>query len=688
MSQNIRELAARLNYISFYQRAGAWLYFVGSLLFYFGVYYTDSLWGYLFIAVGLVIMLSEPLVLLSVKDSSSSLFSRTILISWFLAVFAIALYLLQFFLEIPTDTLGGTKNSFISHLKTATLNLFILVYVISLLYRLLANLSHSRIAITSLSLKKQQQTNLTRALSSIVTVFLVVVLANYMSYLRNPSFDLSPGYFSFSENSRGVIGSLDQEVQVYAFLPQMQALKLRKGGFTPPEIYKITKKVRLLLEQLPLINSKIKLHFYNADLDTYDVSEFGNITNGSIVLRTLKKESQDFSEAKPYIERRVYFKSERELGRFEKDMVKALLYVASPQKTIYFTSSNGERYDLSGVTSRTRGIEFLKEQLRFYNLKLKKLDHTNNWPGKIAEDADLLAIIGPSVSFGKDARQHIVNYLQEGGALLISIDPQGAEDFSWLLSKLGSASYKLVDKVLTNTNHSGILVSDNFQDHPITESLKSLSQAVVVMLEQAYFGLSKQKEQKSKIDKQSKPKQRPSSKDSSKQDAKQKGKIDQEQEVPLKKQRIENIQELSPKPLLYAPYNAYVDANRNRRSDSDERSKSGRQILALAYEKPGMLGSPKLVIFSGTDWLSEKGIRFPIAHRNSLMVSDSIFWLLESPVTATFVAKEIPSHSIQVNERLKWKLLFFGMFVFPVSVAFLLSIGLFYYRRKRSLKTN
>ena len=665
----------------FYRRAGISLYLLGSLLFYFSLHYTDSFWGVCLLILGLLLAVSDPLILMSKKREDSSLSPRDSLRdfyrAWLLGLIAAVFYLLRFFIELPLDKLGGPEASFLGRLRLLLLFFFLIFFIASLLYRLMLTLSDSSsLGFPALGLRSQRQQYLKRAIASILAFFSILVLLNYLSYLRNPSLDLSPGYYSFRENSRAVIRSLESEVNVYAFLPEIQAVRLRQGGFSPPELYKITSDVRVLLEQLSSINTKIKLNFYNADIDSYDSNEFGNINNGTLVFRSLKKESRDLSlEDKPYVERKVYVNNVDDLRKLEKNITKALVYVASPQKKIYFTASNGERYGLSGAASRTSGIESFKQQLRFYNLKLEKLDLKAGWPGKpLPQDADALAIIGPTVPFSKDAQAEIRAYLQKGGALFVAIDSQpGAENFDWLLGAVGTEKQNFVNAILTNTNFSGLLVSDNFQEHSVTDSIKKIPSASVLMPQQGYFEKLEQKK-----DKASSPSFRQAKEKDREAEAVDKKK--KKERVPQKKQPIKDLGELESQVLLYSPYNSYVDLNRNGRRDAKE--KAARRVLALAYEKENFPGSPRLIVFSGTNWLSERGIRFPLSNYNPLFAADSMFWLLESPLTATFTPLQRPTHNVQVTEELKWKLILFGMFVFPISVALALGFALFYYRRK------
>ncbi len=670
----------------FYPRIGVWFYFFGSLISYFSIDFIHSGWNaeegfswFLFLSffslvIGLLFVLFDPFFLLY-RQTKNNLQKRQPYIAWSFAIIAFICFLLRLFLDssalTSTDKLGGVENSFLSKFRTVLLFVFLSAYVVSFIYRLLFGFSYSSVTIGLGGFATHRQNYFKKSILSILSVLLFVVLVNYLTNLRNPSIDLSPGLYSFEENSRGVIRSLKEKINIYAFLPELQAVTLRKSGFTSTELYKVASDVRLFLEQLKLVNPNIHLKFYNADLEAYNSNEFGGINNGTIVFRSTKKNktiSFDPNE-KSYIERRVYVSSKKDLPHLERNITKALVYVASPKRKIYFTTSNGERYNTYGGRSRSLGIESFKEQLRFYNMKLEELDQKSGWPSKkIPTDADALLVIGATTPFGKKAQLSIQKYLKAGGALFLAIDPvRGSEDYSWLLNKMGGKQYKLSRFILTNTNLNGVLISDNFENHPITESIQKQFPSIALLPQQAYF--MEKTVEKTVV--------RGEAKSSVLEDAKKK----KQNKGIIKKQSIKSLRELTNKIIFHSPYNSFSDVNRNGRKDSKE--KSGRQVLALSYEKEGLNESPKVVIFSGIDWLTERGIRFPVAHQNFLLATDSLFWLLESSLTGTYKPVEGPQ-KIQMTAFLKWKFLVIGMILFPILVGVLLASGLFLYRRKRT----
>ena len=690
-----------------HSKAGASLYFLSSLSLYLSFPYLSTLKGSLVFGFALALLLLDPILssLAPTPHASQKKKSSQLFLVWGFGLASLVFYLSRFYIEVPLDKLGGSDASLLGRLRTLLLFLFLGSYIISLVYRFLYNLSlvsNFRVANNSYqdSHQKQRQKYLQENISSILAMLAVFIFINYLSHIQNPSLDLSPGYYSFQESSISVIRSInktDKEIQVHAFLPDLQAVKLRRSGFTSPEIYKITNDIRLLLEQLPTISSRIKLNFYNADIDSFDSNEFGKISNGTIVFRSPKKlnNSLDLKE-KLYIERKIYARTKEKLNMLEKDIVKALLYIASPRKTVYFTASNGERASLTtGALNQAFGIKSLKEQFRFYNIKLKSLNHKNSWPSDEAlpKDADVIAIIAPTVPFGKNAQKKLLEYLRNGGALFITIDAQSnSENFTWLFENLGDTrgkSTQFIANALTNTSLSNVLLVDGFEKHPINESLLNIPASSIVLPQHGYFEQltikKPQEESRKESQKKAKEKKREETRGKNQKENRENSQV-KPQNLSDKRQAIKNLFEMKGKVLLYSPYNSFVDANANKRKDKGEIS--GRKPLAIAYQKINFATSPKLVIFSGTDWLSERGLSFPILKKNFLLASDSMLWLLENPITASFTPHERPTINANLTDDLKWKLVLFGMFFFPFGIAICLGLAIFYYRKKYMIKIN
>ncbi len=640
----------------YFQRFGVWA-FVSGLVFAFLSYgFRHTPWGIVGFVAALLIAFADPIILIL---GDRSRIGRTLIIGWAFGLLSLALYLLRTFTDVTPDTLGG-EESLAGRVRLLLLVLFMFSFGAAFVLRLAVGMAYG----ASESLRKTDPGSsryLQSTALSVIAALPVFVLVNYASAVRNPTLDLSPGYYSFGEASRTIVKSIDRDVQVYAFLPVQQAVRDSGKKNTLPELFRIAEDIRVMLDQLPVMNSRVKVQFQNADLDAEASAEFGTVTNGTIVVRVMKPADAILKDEKPYLERRVYVYNEQDMERLEREAVRALVQVSSPEKNLYFTSSNGERFNFTEKANEPGGIETLKNMLRFYNFQLKALDHNSGWPGKVPDDAAAVVIAGPSTAFGPEARQAILDYLKKNGRVFGAVDPDGNEDLSWILNELPGNQFKFKKAFLSHIpNLPGVVVTDSTVKHRSTENLSIAGRSLLVFPGAGYFDENK----------------------SYNADAKKDG----------------ILNGLAPTAIVHTPYNTVIDRNRNGKKDDGE--ESGRYALGITIERPApnapepkpgekkpdapkVEDSAKLALYSGVGWLTEQGLRFPVDQRNIILAADTLFWLTESPLAAGLVPEKRETRSIQVTDELKFRNMILGMVIFPLGTAIALAAGIVLYRRRR-----
>ncbi len=656
-------------------RYGGWIYGSGAILLLISSGYSGSLIGKIVLAVSILAILIDPVGLLALGQRSIPF-----IVSWGAGAFSLLLYFLRAWIEMPqgSDLQAGT----VSRIRSALLFLFLMAFLGSIIYRILLGLSHFSADRTSANLQQKRGEYLRASFYSIIIAVILLILVNYIGAVRNPTIDLSPGYYSFSENSRTLIRSVDRDIQVYAFLPVQQAVQGEDRRYTQTDLFRIAENIKSVLEQLPTVNGRIQLTFRNAELEADRGEDFSNVTNGTIVVRTNKPDTQVLKAGeKPYLERRVYIQSEKDMDKLEKEMVKALVQVSSPEKVIYMTAMNGERNTYSNSALKPAAISKLQDELRFYNYKINILDKSNNWPASVPDDCNILMIIGPSTPLGDQARNAVYSFLSKGGSIFVAIDPSSSEDFSWLLGALGS-DYRLERGKFGNVaSMPGVLISDSVGEHPITENLKGLGQTPLVFPETAIF-----KEER---------------KNSSNKGATVASGTQSKTPAPLASMKYTVV------PLVFTPFNTLIDKNGNNKKDGNEEMGRFPLGLILAPEDiaPGAKKEPgdkdkkskekpasaqkrvqnskgSLAIFSGVNWISDSGLDFPVEKRNTVLVADTLFWMTQNPIVATIVPQKRESRRVEISDDAKFKNMLFGIFLFPLFTGLLVGGGTYFYRKR------
>ncbi len=680
-----------------YHRFGFWLLAVGLSAVLLSWGYVASLWGTIFFGLGLLLAVSDPVALVFGRGQRAE---RPHFLAWGLCLLALAFFVLREVLDQPLDK-ATEGTPLITRIRYVLLVFFFLSLAGGLFLRLGLALGYT--ARRSVAGAQERQRSLLRAVGAAVGALVFLVLANYVGHVRNPSWDVSPGYFSFGSNARTVLATLDRKVEVIAFLPAQQMVR-RTKELTPPELSSIAEDVRGMLEQLPLINGRISLQFQNADLGLPNLTEFGSVNNGTVIFRVRKTDAPAVDD-RPYVERRVYVYNERDLEKFEREVVRALVQVSSPSKNVYFTAANGERYEFTDTARKLEGIEEFKESLRFYNLSLRKLDHQQNWPPEIPKDAEALVLAGPTVPFAKEGREAIIRYLQNGGRVFLAIDPDGREDFDWLFQAMQGKQYQFHREPLSN-GYPTVAITDSLAQHPSTENTALRADRLLVLPQMGRF-----EERKA-------------------------GK-----EAPDLAARVLNLKATV---TINSQPSTVIDRNRNGKKDAGE--EAGRYNLAIAFEPaapaksaspaPGAKGAPgakeapgaktvpgakdakesktgaagtktpgpasgkveksagakqategaRLVVFGGVNWITDRALSYRVVgreHKNLIVALDSMLWLTENPLAATIQPEPRQSRNIQVTDELKFRNILLGMVLFPLLTGGLIGLGVYLYRRRR-----
>jgi hypothetical protein len=667
--QTLRELAKKI---------GGWTQLTGAVLTFLAFGYLDSATGVFLFALGILLLLADPILLLAQRtDPTLEGRWKTLYASWGLILLSIVLFLVR-------EQIHGEEGSIAERTRLFLLVLFLFSLAGAILLRVSAGLEYSSRA--SLAGQQSRERNAARASLAVLAALALFSALNYLAAQRNPTLDLSPGYFSYSADSRRIISTLEGTVEVHAFLPVKQAIQNKEASRTVPELYRIAEDVRVMLEQLPNINSAIDLQFHNADLVDFQSDEFGRVSNGTIIIRSLKKGVVE-SDDRPYVDRRVYVYTRKDMERLERESVRALLQVSSPARTVYFPAGNGERVALQRGAANPNSLETFRELLRYYNYRIRDLATGTDWPGPIPEDADAVVLAGPTVPYGKEARDALLNYIQSGGRLLVLNDPGGDEDFQWLLAEL-MIPYDYRKSLLShNPRRPGELFIQQFETHRMNENLSLGGRAAIVYAGTGYF---QQVEREPQRDVTAPPV--PESGPTSGTEATESSRPAQSLEPETSQENVaesprEGEDEVADAPVdefqtmvfLYSPFGTILDRNRNGRQDPGE--SAGRFPLGLAVENPAR--ESRLAIYSDIGWISEIGLHYEADHRNPILAADTLFWMTESKVAAALPAEPRKDRSIQITEELKLRNLILGIIVFPLGLSLLLALGLYLYRKNR-----
>jgi hypothetical protein len=539
------------------------------------------------------------------------------------------LYQLRVYLDFPPVPGISEQASSLPKIRDFLLILIILSALAFLLFSLLLEISRQSIEAQH-NLKIKKNTILQNTAYSFLWITPLLVAVNYFAVQKNYNFDLSSlGKFSFSSTSRQILKEVKKDIQITAFFPRPLETEGRDEsfalGFVRPE-------VEIILDQLKAASPFISVKFINADVEKELMADYAQVSNGVILFRSLKATTE--SGSNPYMEERVVVQTKKDLEDIERKLIQAVINVSTPQKKVYFSTANGERYGVGFQSLPDEQITKLTSILAFYNYNVNELGFTQGWPDKIPNDADVLFIIGPTVAFSKVAQDTILAYIEKKGKLFITIDPSGAEDFSWLLAKAGVSLKK---ENLRQVEGRPEIIAGKFLPHPI-EELFIKKETGVLFLANAYF-----------------------------------------ESTPTANTTLTNI------PLLESGFSSFADINKNGKLDKDEKQNSFLLSTILTEKNdpanPSQTENPaRIILYSGTSWITNRYILYNL---NSIFAVNSVNWLNQSTLTEKILPKKDEKEVISITDTQKTIIWSVGLFLYPSLVTILLSMYALIRKRKR-----
>jgi hypothetical protein len=288
------------------------------------------------------------------------------------------------------------------------------------------------------------------AIATLGGLLLLLIALNYWAHITPLSVDMTlMRRFSLSADSRELLRGIEGKVKVTAFFPFFS------------ELYR---DVELLLRDAVATNGKISYTFIDPlrEKNLADEKKVDRI--GTILIEA--EDPQESDPAKRLRTTRFEILDEEGLKRLERELVSNLLQVSGKKKTIYYTQGHEEKSVSGNFKDDTIGL--FDENLRALRHHVKQLTPAEGFPAKMPQ-ADLVLIVGPQRDFSAAEKKTLKKYFDDGGKILLALDPESAADFSFLLEplKVKYARQKLHSDYSLPPGKT-TLQSVNYSEHAIT----------------------------------------------------------------------------------------------------------------------------------------------------------------------------------------------------------------------------
>jgi hypothetical protein len=318
-------------------------------------------------------------------------------------------------------------------------------------------------------------------LSGVVGVVLAIALTlmvNWLAARHYVSADwTSSKMYSISPKTLNVLKDLDQEIRVIVFMTPASPLY---------------DQVHELLSRYAAASDKIVVEYIDPDkepLRTRQLAEqFGISVADTVVFsygdRTKYVTSEQMAD---YDYAGMQYGQAPTMRAFkgEEQFTSAILSLVAPSvPKVYFVTGHGEASleNASGGAKSDRSLAVLAEALKRENIETAD---TVLLTGKVPDDADVLAIVGPTRPFTEPELTALGSYLDGGGRVLICLDPliepAGTMRSTRLEEFLAGRGIQVNNDLVVDPSRklpfydlSAVYLTD-FPAHPVTQGLEGVA---------------------------------------------------------------------------------------------------------------------------------------------------------------------------------------------------------------------
>jgi ABC-type uncharacterized transport system involved in gliding motility auxiliary subunit len=275
----------------------------------------------------------------------------------------------------------------------------------------------------------------------------ILSIINYLVYINPIQWDLTEDQlYSLSPETLEVLADLPTGVTI--------------RGFYTPDYASARENVRPLLDQYRIHSShKLDYEFIDPEEFPFVAQQFNIVRDASLAIT-----SGENSEVVEYVS--------------EQEITEALIKVLNPQeRKVYFLTGHGER-DIESTDQD--GYSQVNQSLLSKNYQFEELNLLSE--GSISQDTNVLLIAGPTALLLDSEIDLISEYLKQGGALVVLLEPmlQTAEEYEsdplivYLKDEWG---IEILPNIVvdTSTDLPFYGVSFEYSSHPITERMELIT---------------------------------------------------------------------------------------------------------------------------------------------------------------------------------------------------------------------
>jgi hypothetical protein len=371
-------------------------------------------------------------------------------------------------------TLAGFEGDAADRTAGTLAALWPAVLAVSLTGLLFMELAYRKMPVTeAVELRRIQSAAYAGVSLALALVFVMSV--NYVAEERDIKEDLS--YFKTtkpSETSIRMVQKLGEPVKAVLFYP---------------EVNEVVDQLVPYFRELDRASDKFEYEVKDHALAPSLAREHRIRKNGVVALLMGEGEEQQAEQFEVGTELEVARSRLRGLdSRFQKSFTR----LTQARRELYLTTGHEERTSARGADARspTDATTQLKSVLGQLNIQNRPLGISQGLANQVPEGAPAVAVVGPREEFLPEEAESLLRYVEDGGRLIVMVDPDVDHGLSPLLHGLGvemaegivASEKNFVRRTRSPADH-GIVYSSDFSAHPtVTQASRLGNQIAAVFL--------------------------------------------------------------------------------------------------------------------------------------------------------------------------------------------------------------
>jgi hypothetical protein len=317
---------------------------------------------------------------------------------------------------------------------------------------------------------------------AIILVIALTVMVNWISGRQWVRADwTSTQIYTLSEKTENILAGLDEDIEVVVFMTAATSMY---------------DQVFELLERYKAASPRLSVQYIDPDkepLKTRQLAEQFGVSVADTVVFSAGERSKyvtsDQITEMDYSGMQYGQAPTMKAFKGEEAFTSAILsLVASTVPKVYFVTGHGEAaLGATGGGAAERGLTVLAEMLKRENMET---GDTSLLSGEVPEDADIVAVVGPTTALTDAEIEALDAYLEGGGRLLVAldplIDPDGSMRPTRLEGFLARHGVAVGDDLVIDPSKRlpfydlSAVYLDDFPSHPVTEGLEGFAVLLTV----------------------------------------------------------------------------------------------------------------------------------------------------------------------------------------------------------------